>query len=124
MHLDTRSSVGEEPGMIKELTQFASWYSATKHQIMVGTGTTQSLLHVHAGLLIFVVAALLLRKRMKSPVPIGLVVFFAVLNEVVDRVGGKSSYSLEPLADVVNTVFWPAVLFVIAKRGAVAGRRS
>ena len=80
------------------------------------TGAPEELLHVHAGLLIFVAGALILRKRVRSPVPLALVVLFAVLNEVADRLGGGSQGALEPVADIANTVFWPAILFLLARR--------
>jgi uncharacterized membrane protein YpjA len=50
-------------------------------------GGTEALLHVHAGLLIFVAAALLLRHHMASVWPLAAVVVFALLNEVLDYHG-------------------------------------
>lgn len=102
--------------MIAQLTEFALWYARGKEQVRAATGSTESLLHVHAGLLIFVVAALLLRKRMRSPLPIALVVIFALANEAVDGLRGRPATGLEPLIDIVNTIWWPAVLFVLARR--------
>lgn len=98
------------------LEQAVAGYSAAKSVVTTLTGATQDLLHVHAGLLIFVGSALLLRKKMRSPVPILLVVFFAALNEGVDWLSGEPSYALEPFVDFGNTVFWPALLFLLARR--------
>ena len=94
----------------------AAWYADSKRAIEAWTGASQELLHVHAGLLIFVMAALVLRKKFRSPVPLALVAAFAVLNELLDWINGPSPDPFEPYWDVANTVFWPLVLFVLARR--------
>jgi hypothetical protein len=98
------------------LREFATWYSTHKSSLGELTGASQELLHVHAGLLIFIVAALVLRRKMRSPIPLTIVVFFAALNEVVDWISGGPPDTLEPLWDFANTVFWPFLLFLIARR--------
>ena len=73
------------------------------------------MLHVHAGLAIFVVTALVLRRRMRSPWPLAIVTLFALLNEGVDYLIPRTSdFSA---FDVLNTIFWPLVLFLLARRG-------
>ncbi len=94
----------------------AAWYRDGKRDIEVWTGASQELLHVHAGLLIFVGAALVLRKKFRSPVPLALVFVLAVVNELVDLINGPSARPSEPYWDVANTVFWPCVLFMLALR--------
>lgn len=79
-------------------------------------GASEDLLHVHAGLLIFVITAFVLRRRFRSPVPILFVAAFAISNEVIDQISGTSSKPLEPYIDIVNTIFWPGILFLLAKR--------
>ncbi len=91
------------------LFELASRYSAFKRSLSALTGAQEDLLHVHAGLLIFVLASLVLRRKMRSPLPLSVVAFFAVANEVLDR-------PMEPWVDIANTIFWPAVLFVLARR--------
>lgn len=91
-------------------------YGQAKTWLTNYTGATEDLLHVHAGLLIFVVSALVLKKKMRSPVPLALVVLFALLNEVIDHLAGGPQDSLEPYVDLANTVFWPTVLFLVARR--------
>lgn len=101
---------------IENLREIASWYSLQKRWLGDATGASQELLHVHAGLLIFIVAALVLRRKMRSPIPIAIVIIFAALNEVVDWLAGGPPDSLEPLWDFANTAFWPFLLFLIARR--------
>ena len=57
--------------------EIISQYSALKSWLSESTGAQEGLLHVHFGLLIFVVTALLLKRRMRSPWPVAAVAFFA-----------------------------------------------
>ncbi len=98
------------------LVTLATWYASRKSALGEATGASQELLHVHAGLLIFVLAALVLRRKMRSPVPLTIVIIFALLNEVVDWVSGGPPDSPEAIWDFLNTVFWPFLLFLIARR--------
>jgi len=99
------------------LDSAAASYAQAKTAIEGWTGATQSLMHVHAGLMIFVATALLSGKKMRSPLPLTCVAVFAVLNEVVDWWSGKPINTAEPFVDFANTVFWPIVLFALARRG-------
>ena len=104
------------------MTKLAWLYSDGKRWLSDAVGASEDLLHVHAGLMIFVAAALLFRHRMRSRVPIALVYFFAVGNEIMDFFGPTPSTSrLEPWLDIFNTVLWPTLLFIIARRRARAG---
>lgn len=101
--------------MIKTLLAYAERYSAAKRALGQSLGISDNLLHVHVGLAIFVVTALLLRRRMRSPWPLAVVAVFAVLNEAVDYLIPRTSdFSV---FDVLNTIFWPMVLFLLARRG-------
>ena len=105
---------------------FADRYAAFKEWMSLGTGMPEDLLHVHVGLLIFVFFAVVLRRRMHSFWPISMVVLFAVLNEAVDAFGPNWNADLSAL-DVVNTSFWPLILFLVARRRHVSpplGRRE
>jgi uncharacterized membrane protein YpjA len=75
-------------------------------------------MHVHVGLLIFVLAALITRRRMASVWPLAVVAVFALVNEVIDFFGPTRWAYWSSAWDVINTVFWPAVLFLIARRGS------
>lgn len=102
--------------MMELLDSVVAAYGGAKAWLIAYTGAAEDLLHVHAGLLIFVVAALVLRRKMRSPIPLALVAFFAVLNEVFDWLAGGSYRALEPYVDIVNTMFWPTLLFLLARR--------
>jgi len=91
-------------------------YFDAKLRLGEWSGASQELLHVHAGLAIFVLSALLLRRKFRSPVPLALVVFFALLNEALDWFFNPATNPLEPFWDVLNTIVWPAILFLLARR--------
>lgn len=92
-------------------------YSELKDQLGDLTGMSEDLVHVHVGLAIFVLTALLLRKRMRSPIPLIAVAVFEFANEAVDYYVRDGWTPMASALDVVNTLFWPVVLFLLARRG-------
>jgi hypothetical protein len=42
----------------------------------------------------------------------------ALINELIDYLGPTPSAYLSSVGDVINTAFWPTVLFLIARRGS------
>lgn len=91
-------------------------YLAWKVALGETTGMSENLVHVHAGLAIFVVTALLLRKRMRSLIPLAVVIALAVLNEAVDYLYGIKWDYMSSGMDLINTILWPIVLFLLARR--------
>jgi hypothetical protein len=92
----------------------ADRYAAVKTAMSQVTGAQEDLLHVHFGLLIFVVAAVALGKRLHSPVPVLVVWAFAVTNEVVDYFASRWQIDASTL-DILNTVIWPTVIYFVAR---------
>ncbi|MBU1607434.1 MAG: hypothetical protein KKD08_11615 [Alphaproteobacteria bacterium] len=70
--------------METSISSYLGHYSAAKETLGTTLGATEDLLHLHAGLIIFFAAALFLRHRMRSRVPIALVYIFAFGNEAID----------------------------------------
>jgi hypothetical protein len=66
-------------------------YPTTKANVALALHASEDLLRVHAGLLIFFVAALLFRRRMRSTIPLGLVWAFALGNELADAFSPDSA---------------------------------
>lgn len=96
-----------------------SAYQLAKLHVVQAVGLSKDALHVYAGLLIFLGVILVFRKPMRSVVPLIAVVVAAAIAEAFDarddiaslghwRVGASAH-------DVINTVFWPAVFFIVAK---------
>jgi hypothetical protein len=91
---------------------FAALYQELISAIGDGTGASDSLLHVHAGLAVLFLARLITRRSLATPVPFLAVVVAEVANEIMDRLT-YGSWRLEDTGlDLVNTLFWPFVLMV------------
>lgn len=104
------------------MNQLMTYYAGSKHSLGALFGASEDLLHLHAGLIIFFAAALLFKRRMRSRVPIALVYAFAIGNELVDLLlAGSSASRWEPAVDVLNTVLWPTLLFLLARRRGDVG---
>ena len=91
---------------------YLAWKAALGDQY----GLSESLLHVHAGLAIFVLTALLLRQRMRSWIPLAVVFALEFANETVDFYYSPRWDLGSSALDVINTVLWPLVLFLLARR--------
>lgn len=97
-------------------------YADYKDRLGTLTGMSESLIHVHVGLAIFMLTALLLRRRMRSPIPLAVVAALALANELIDYQVGRGWAPALSALDFVNTVFWPLLLFLLARRGAGQSR--
>ena len=77
-------------------------------------------LHVHLGLVLFFGLAALIRSRHRFARALVWLAMIAMLNEAFDLLGAYSKgHSLawgESVADIVNTVLWPAVWVLFGAR--------
>lgn len=103
--------------MTSNILAYLDRLSTAKSKLGAALGMSDDLLHVHLGLAIFVVTALLLRRRMRSIWPLAIVAALALANEVVDYAISDPWSATRSALDVVNTIFWPLVLFLLARRG-------
>lgn len=91
---------------------FPSIYHRVINWIGDGTGASDSLLHVHAGLAVLFLARIVTRRSLATPVPFLVVCIAALANEVMDRLSYGSWRWDDTLFDMVNTLFWPFVLMI------------
>jgi hypothetical protein len=77
-----------------------------------GTGASDSLLHVHAGLAILFLARLITRRSLATPLPFLVVVAAEAANEIMDRLTYGSWRAEDTSLDIINTLFWPFVLMI------------
>lgn len=77
-----------------------------------GTGMADSLLHVHAGLAVLLLARLATRRSLATPVPFLIVCAAEVANEVLDRLHFGAWRLGDTIPDLINTLFWPAILMI------------
>ena len=68
-----------------------------------GTGASDSLLHVHAGLAILFLARLITRRSLATPIPFLVVVAAEAANEIMDRLTYGSWRGQDTLFDIANT---------------------
>lgn len=89
-----------------------------------GTGASDALLHVHAGMAVLLAARLITGRSLASPVPFAIVCLVQLANEVLDRIHNGAWLWGDTALDVLNTLFWPFVLMVgLRVRRSREGRR-
>jgi hypothetical protein len=91
---------------------FAALYQSLVTAIGDGTGASDSLLHVHAGLAILFLARLITRRSLATPIPFLVVVAAEAANELMDRLTYGSWRVEDTSLDILNTLFWPFVLMI------------
>jgi len=75
-----------------------------------GTGLPDTVLHIHAGLAVLMVARLITRRSLGTWVPWSAVALAEAGNEVLDRIVWGSWRWSDTLNDIANTLFWPTVI--------------
>lgn len=76
-----------------------------------GTGAPDTVLHIHAGMAVLFVARIITRRSLATLVPLSFVYLAEFANEVMDYFA-HGRVMPDTLSDVLNTVFWPTVLYV------------
>jgi hypothetical protein len=96
-----------------------SGFQQAKLELVALLGLGKDALHIYVGLAVFLLAAWLLRRPLKSVVPIGAVLAVAAAGEAWDLIdtarAGETLWWKGSWHDVWNTAFWPAVLFLLAR---------
>ncbi|TPG08485.1 hypothetical protein [Sphingomonas oligophenolica] len=75
-----------------------------------GTGLPDTLLHIHAGMVLLMLARLVTRRSLGSFVPLSVVVVAEAANELLDRLHFHAWRWPDTIADVINTLLWPTVI--------------
>ena len=76
------------------------------------TGASDSLLHVHAGMAVLLIARIVTGRSLATPIPFLVVLVAAIGNEILDRFNHGLWRPVDSMLDLVNTLFWPFVLMV------------
>ena len=96
-----------------------------KLAILAATSLSRDALHIHVGLAVMLLTALLFRRTLRSPLPWLAALVACLLVEAVDlhddlaslgRLRWKASAH-----DLVNTMLWPTVLLLAARFSRVLG---
>lgn len=90
-----------------------------------GTGLPDTVLHIHAGLAVLMIARVVTGRSLGTWVPLTVVVLAEFANEVMDRIIYASWRWPDTLSDVVHTLFWPvAICLAVRLRPLIDRRRS
>lgn len=105
------------------------FYAHLKEAIANDTGLANTILHIHAGLLILLVARVVTGRPLGSFIPFTAVLALELLNEAIDRINMGSWRWDDTLSDIAHTLFWPFVLSLAIRlspthRAADAGTGS
>ncbi len=87
-------------------------YQAWSLWIGDGTGLSDTILHLHAGMAIFLVARVVSGRSLGSWLPITIVLIAALGKEVADRIVYDSWRWQDTPWDVLATMFWPTMLWL------------
>lgn len=105
----------------------SSAIQAAKIAVVSFTGLGKDALHVYVGLAVLVVAAVLARASLASFRPLIAVLAVACIGELADLYDDLSSIGhwqwRASLHDVLNTSFWPLILFLLARYTEILRRR-
>lgn len=91
-----------------------STFQSMKHEIVQFASLSKDALHIYVGLAVFLLAAALARKGMRSAFPLLAVVAVALLGEVLDTLDGRWRLAAS-VHDLLNTIFWPVALWLLAR---------
>lgn len=94
-------------------------YNDIKTLLSETLGITKDALHVHIGLAIFLGVALVFRRSLASWIPWLALLAFELANESMDILywnGSGIGFDLgDSPKDIVNTMFWPTVVLLVAR---------
>lgn len=89
-----------------------------------GTGLPDTILHIHAGMLLLMIARLITRRSFGTFIPWWVVVAGEAFNEIMDRLNYGSWRWDDTLVDVANTMFWPTVICLGVRLRPIIARRG
>ena len=75
-----------------------------------GTGLPDIILHIHAGMVLLMIARLITRRSFGTFIPWWVVVAGEAFNEIMDRMTFGSWRWEDTSLDIINTLLWPTVI--------------
>ena len=75
-----------------------------------GTGLPDTILHIHAGLALLMIARLITRRSFGTFIPWWVVAAGEAFNEIMDRLNFGSWRWEDTSLDIINTLLWPTVI--------------
>lgn len=94
-------------------------FQGLKLTIMHYTHLEKDALHIYVGLILLLVGVGVFKLSIRSVKPLFLVLFFAVLGELIDRRDNIVDLGYwrwqDSVHDIINTLFWPTILVLMAR---------
>lgn len=106
--------------MTAEIIVACHRYKAFADWVVVQAGGSDKLVHLNVGLLLWIAAALVLRRPLRSRVPLLVVAAIQVANEAVDYHVRTGWTWQDTLLDMLATLGWPTVIWLML---AIGGRK-
>lgn len=97
----------------------AQRYSHLIGRLIRDCGGPDKFAHTYAGLALWLLAGAILRKPMRSVVPLAVVLTLELANEMMDWLTQGLVDWPDASGDLLATMFWPSVLTLVAWRASV-----
>ncbi|MFN7941194.1 MAG: hypothetical protein U0X73_06320 [Thermoanaerobaculia bacterium] len=105
-----------------------SAYQKFKLAVVAASHLSKDAIHIYLGLAVFLAGVLLLRRPLRSFVPLLPVLGLAIAMEALDRHDDLIAYGHwrvgASLHDIVNTCLWPAILVLLVRLTGLERPRS
>lgn len=88
-----------------------------------GTGLPDTILHIHAGMALLMLARLITRRSFGTFIPWWVVVAGEAFNEIMDRLTFGSWRWEDTSLDILNTLLWPTVICLGVRLRPMIGKR-
>lgn len=86
--------------------------------LMHSIGLSRDALHIYVGLIVFFASAFVLRRQIGTWLPVLAVALVAIVGELFDLRDDLNTFGYwrwyASLHDIVNTLFWPALISLLA----------
>lgn len=96
-----------------------STFQSIKHEIVHFASLSKDALHIYVGIAVFLLVAALTRKGARGGLPLLAVFLVALAGEILDFRDEIRRYGhllvRASLHDIVNTLFWPFMLWLVAR---------
>jgi hypothetical protein len=103
--------------------QYISLYEHGINWIVAHSGGHDKFAHMCAGLALWLLSAMLLRRPTTSVTPLVVVIIAEAANEIIDRIAHGSWRWNDTRLDIVATLFWP-FLITLVNRGLLSMQPS
>jgi hypothetical protein len=105
-------AIAPAPGFITAIAaKYEAWKIAFGDWALIGDRE----LHIHLGLLVFFLTAVITRRSLRSPWPLAATIIVEAVNEYLGAVATGSWDWPDTRVDILYTLFWPLLLFLLVR---------